>query len=189
MSPRTSRCYAYGRHGVTCGGRLHDHHLVKQQHIRLVHRSLVAAHRRGGPPPPWRLHVALKDRRLQRKACVNHHALERTARLEVFDTDLPEGFWDAVAEYGLHQYVPKNLTPPEEETMATCKSCGAEIKWARTASGRRMPLDADERGNIIIENGVLKVVPKDEIGGILAATYTSHFATCPQAKTHRKARS
>lgn len=183
-------CFAYGRHGVTCSGRLQDHHIVKQQHISKMHRTLAVRERRTGEIPSWRLRDAIRDPRLQVKVCVAHHGLESTARLEVRDSDLPPGFWAAVREYGLEPHVPKNLTDPEEERMANCKSCGAAITWAKTATGRRMPLEPHENGNIIVRNGVVVIVQpgtvyeQDEPPSL----YQSHFASCPNAKTHRKSR-
>jgi hypothetical protein len=116
MSLRKSgRCFAYGRHGRTCDHARQPHHIVKRQHIRLVHRSLVAAHRRGGPAPAWKLHTAVKDRRLILPVCWAHHQLETSGKLRVEAADLPDGFWDAVREYGLQTYVPDHLTDPEED--------------------------------------------------------------------------
>lgn len=42
-----------------------------------------------------------------------------------------------------------------------CRSCGAEINWARTTTGKSHPLNPDN---------------------------TSHFATCPEASSWRKPR-
>jgi DNA-directed RNA polymerase subunit RPC12/RpoP len=43
--------------------------------------------------------------------------------------------------------------------MATCRGCGAEIRFEPTTKGKLMPVDADG---------------------------TSHFATCPQAERFKK---
>jgi hypothetical protein len=43
---------------------------------------------------------------------------------------------------------------------AKCRGCGAEILWAKTAHGKRMPFDRE--------------------------TLEPHWATCPQAKEFRK---
>lgn len=72
-----------------------------------------------------------------------------------------------------------------------CRSCGASIEWARSAtSGRPVPLDPDpaERGNVVVE--------RDSAGELWATTVAgdqagpglrvSHFATCPQAHQHRR---
>jgi len=68
---------------------------------------------------------------------------------------------------------------------ATCKSCGAPIRWAKTAQGKRMPLNPapDPRGRLALDaTGLI-------VQGELAAAgdrYTSHFATCPHAAQHRR---
>lgn len=65
--------------------------------------------------------------------------------------------------------------------MTKCKSCGANIFWAKTEKGKNMPIDAQKSlcGNIQIgEDGVAVVTG--------AGPYTSHFQTCPQKKQWRK---
>ena len=57
-----------------------------------------------------------------------------------------------------------------------CKSCGAQILWANTANGKRAPLDYPGEKRMVIENDVAVFKP----------TYTSHFATCPHAREHRR---
>jgi hypothetical protein len=74
--------------------------------------------------------------------------------------------------------------------VSKCKSCGAEIVWVKTESGRTMPLDATPVDPVevdrtcIIDNGVAK------FGAIDCRHdephYVSHFSTCPQAAQHRK---
>lgn len=71
--------------------------------------------------------------------------------------------------------------------MARCKSCGAEIVWVKTRSGKRMPLDArpTPNGNLEIDlaDCVYFVTPDLNAAG---KRYTSHFATCPNASEHRR---
>jgi len=58
--------------------------------------------------------------------------------------------------------------------MARCKSCGAEIKWQKTASrGSNMPVNPEYVIIVTDDGHVIK-------GRI------SHFATCPNADEHRK---
>ena len=74
--------------------------------------------------------------------------------------------------------------------------------WAETASGKRMPVDADpvdgasfvlveapDDGRLLAVH-VSKAAPDYMTAGELDAAerYTSHFATCPQAAQFRKAR-
>jgi len=69
--------------------------------------------------------------------------------------------------------------------MATCKSCGATILWAKTTLGKSIPVDEKPSpdGNLILTNGIVQVVPV--VHGA-ANRFTSHFATCPHADSHRK---
>lgn len=63
---------------------------------------------------------------------------------------------------------------------ATCKTCGAPIKWVLTEGGSQLPLDAVPVKRWIV-NTVRNVArPAD--------TYETHFATCPHAAKHRKPR-
>ncbi len=74
---------------------------------------------------------------------------------------------------------------------SVCASCGAEIYWAITEKGARIPVDVrpDDRGNLGLElNGVTtiaRVIPRD-VELFPVARYFSHFATCPSAGMHRK---
>lgn len=87
------------------------------------------------------------------------------------------------------------VTEPTE-----CRSCGADVLWARWAeSGKRMPVDAvaDNRpvekggGKLVLtlhggEFGELLIGHwKKELHGYGRNRYTSHFATCPNADAHR----
>lgn len=79
--------------------------------------------------------------------------------------------------------------------MAECRSCGAEIYWAITNNGKRMPVDylPTPEGTIAIEypKGPLLaiVLHGDELLAAREAgepLHLSHFATCPNAASHRK---
>jgi hypothetical protein len=80
--------------------------------------------------------------------------------------------------------------------IVKCRSCGAEITWAKTSTGATMPVDVapSDDGNIVLLDG-----PR----GFLAVTlhdderrsyrpdkkrHKAHFATCPDANVHRKPR-
>ena len=79
--------------------------------------------------------------------------------------------------------------------MSKCKSCGAEIIWIKTKTGKAMPCDAQK---ITYKNigptgkGMILVTPDGRIArGEFDPTsdvygYVSHFATCPAAAAHRK---
>lgn len=93
--------------------------------------------------------------------------------------------------------------------MSRCRSCNAPIRWARTAAGKAMPLDAAPAagGNVILEAAGGQAVlfadppPAEELtarvltGGDLEAAkdgkvalWMPHHATCPDAARHRRAR-
>jgi hypothetical protein len=65
-----------------------------------------------------------------------------------------------------------------------CGSCGAPVLWARTETGKAIPLDAvpTERGNLVLADGVVHVA---RILGH-SPQYVPHFATCPHAGQWRR---
>ena len=74
--------------------------------------------------------------------------------------------------------------------MATCRSCGAEIIFAETEKGHRMPIDAqavlDGTGNVkLVQRGGTLMAVVVNVG---QGTHVSHFKTCPQAAQHRRSR-
>lgn len=74
--------------------------------------------------------------------------------------------------------------------MANCGSCNAPVIWVRTSTGKRMPVDAAPvpNGNIILNGGQAVYTQAGcTIGAPDGKLYVSHFATCPNAKKHRKA--
>ena len=67
--------------------------------------------------------------------------------------------------------------------MSRCRSCDAEIFWARTTTGKSIPLEAATDaipGNIYIEEDIARVVPAG------TGAFISHFVTCPASSTWRK---
>lgn len=83
--------------------------------------------------------------------------------------------------------------------MSACRSCDAPILWAtNVVTGRRLPLDPApdlERGNVIVDPRTdparCKVLDQEASAQARregAATYRSHFATCPNAAAHRSTR-
>lgn len=73
-----------------------------------------------------------------------------------------------------------------------CRSCGAPIFWATTRMGKTMPVDAQPTrdGNVAITRlsgeWLATVVRAKQRELFRRERYTSHFATCPNAKQHRK---
>lgn len=79
--------------------------------------------------------------------------------------------------------------------MNRCKSCKAEIRWALTPKGRRIPLDPGEapEGNLVLVEDPRHIDPPTAYGvaeaeerGLKGQRVISHFATCAQAKQHRR---
>lgn len=75
--------------------------------------------------------------------------------------------------------------------IETCRSCPAQIIWAVTERGKRMPVDVDPvpGGNVqlVEQHGQLTavVVPAKRAFGRMNLR-KSHFTTCPQADQWRK---
>ena len=73
--------------------------------------------------------------------------------------------------------------------MSACRSCSQPILWARTASGKRMPLDAAPVCDAIAETRGLFVLRETDQETPLALAawgleglephYRRHWATCP----------
>jgi hypothetical protein len=76
--------------------------------------------------------------------------------------------------------------------MTACKSCKAQIVWAISqATGRAMPVDAapSARGTLVLEyknGGQESRAATDDDRRLRRRLYTSHFATCPDAKFWRQ---
>ena len=64
--------------------------------------------------------------------------------------------------------------------MSVCKSCGAEIIWTLTESGKRMPVDAEPalRSAVFLERPADHPVQRAHVG----PAHLSHFATVPERR-------
>lgn len=78
-----------------------------------------------------------------------------------------------------------------------CTTCGKLVVWAYTTSGKRMPVDPEpvNGGNVVLVTGnqqpeaqVLGAAEVARRAGLGLRCHTSHFATCPQAAQHRRAK-
>lgn len=73
-----------------------------------------------------------------------------------------------------------------------CRSCGAQIIWIRSAkTDNLLPLDAEPvpDGNTYILDGKAVIQKGDIFDEMIdGPRYKSHFATCPNAQQHRKAK-
>lgn len=79
--------------------------------------------------------------------------------------------------------------PGGDPMSDTCRSCGDPIRWAKTAAGRSIPLDAEPRddGNVILRDGIAIVFgPNATLPLDSGPRYVSHFTTCGQAAEWRK---
>jgi hypothetical protein len=76
----------------------------------------------------------------------------------------------------------------ERNNGVWCKSCGAPIRWAKTEAGKRIPLDPEPRpnGNLLVQDGIAYVHEPGDATDFDQQYYVSHFATCPNADSHRK---
>lgn len=84
--------------------------------------------------------------------------------------------------------------------FARCRSCGAKVIWTITVTGKRMPVDAEPcaTGNLYVfapddPQGALESVPVSSadpraVKARDRSRFVSHFATCPAADSHRRAR-
>ena len=72
--------------------------------------------------------------------------------------------------------------------LSYCRSCNAPIVWIVTETGKKMPLDhaAVESGNIIIVDRQAHVLKAGEAVPEGTPRFKSHFATCVNAKQHRR---
>lgn len=77
--------------------------------------------------------------------------------------------------------------------MSRCRSCSAPIVWARTSSGRKIPLDAEPNpdGNVTLDDADplprATVHNRDQVS-LLADEpewWMPHHATCPNADEWR----
>ena len=81
---------------------------------------------------------------------------------------------------------------------ATCSSCGATITWARTESGRAMPLDVTELDHVAPglvalnpRRGTCRVIAAEDLYHVRswraagATIHVSHWSSCPSAAEHR----
>lgn len=78
--------------------------------------------------------------------------------------------------------------------MSKCKSCGAEIIWIKTASGKMMPCNPQKISykNTFPRGNMTLITPEGKfVTGTIDLSsdtygYESHFATCPAASKFRK---
>lgn len=83
--------------------------------------------------------------------------------------------------------------------MPACRSCRAAIIFVPTKSGKRMPIDPEpyDDGNVVLRVPAGMMGSGEKVAHLLADTeaplegelrFRSHFASCPNAKRHRRRR-
>ena len=78
--------------------------------------------------------------------------------------------------------------------MPVCKGCGAEILWATTINGKKIPLDPEPdplRGAVFydgVQAIVLRAAARKEALAEGEPLYTAHWSTCARAAHYRKGR-
>ncbi|MCC6352788.1 MAG: hypothetical protein IT577_02815 [Verrucomicrobiae bacterium] len=68
----------------------------------------------------------------------------------------------------------ERVPAPEKRIANTCRSCGREIVWLKTAAGKNMPVNSET------------VEPGDDV--FQPGRHVSHFSDCPNAGEHRRAK-
>lgn len=80
---------------------------------------------------------------------------------------------------------------------STCRSCGRPIVWTKTQTGKNSPVDPDPvpDGNLVLVSSTVdgkvhfeQFAYRPEAHNAERKRYRSHFATCPNAKQHRRPR-
>jgi hypothetical protein len=78
----------------------------------------------------------------------------------------------------------------ENGEIMNCRSCGKEVIWVRTNTGKTMPVDSKPSpdGNVLLIRDLFGQVESCEVvkKGSKDELHLSHFATCPQARKWRK---
>jgi hypothetical protein len=83
---------------------------------------------------------------------------------------------------------------PRPRPGSTECDCGAPIRWVLTVTRTPMPIDPlpHPDGNLVpvVLNGEkrARVLRQDELEAYQGDRWRSHFATCPNARTHRRPR-
>ena len=78
--------------------------------------------------------------------------------------------------------------------MFKCKSCGAAILWITTKAGKMMPCDGKMfygktpgTDTLVTRDGkVVRCTVTNDMNVADVSGWVPHFATCPQAASHRK---
>lgn len=74
--------------------------------------------------------------------------------------------------------------------MTRCAKCRAAIRFERTVNDKLMPLDVDPvlDGNVVIREGVVRVLKEGELPAAGELRYVSHFKSCTAPEAFRQPR-
>lgn len=73
--------------------------------------------------------------------------------------------------------------------MSTCRTCGAPMVWARTAKGKRIPLDPEPTpgGNVVyVDDETVAVLGRGAAAQYQGSRYVSHWVTCASPPPRRR---
>jgi hypothetical protein len=70
----------------------------------------------------------------------------------------------------------------DSRNLSACRSCGAPVEWAETATGKRMPFNPP----IVTVPVLVPVIIDGRVVEDVDGATVSHFATCPDAKDWRR---
>lgn len=81
-----------------------------------------------------------------------------------------------------------------ERRIVQCRTCKADMVWVMTRRGKAMPLDPkpSEEGRFVYDGDTddgkprVAFLTEDQLKLHQGDRYTSHFATCPNSKQHRR---
>lgn len=104
----------------------------------------------------------------------------------VDDLDQLERFAPDVRLYLYHDAVCPRRQLVSQAGAAQCRSCPASIRWALTPLGARIPLDVAPVTVYTMDEST--VAARMVEYPALEPLYLSHFASCPNAGQHSKAR-
>lgn len=102
-------------------------------------------------------------------------------------TECIHGLTPASCTICIHGPTPRDVELTPKTT--TCRSCSASVFWGvNPKTGKRNPVNAEpaQGGNITISGWDDEGTPELTYGAKGSGPYTSHFATCEQAKDWRR---
>ena len=69
-------------------------------------------------------------------------------------------------------------------SVKKCRSCGADVLWVVTETGKKMPLDA-KAITVFVPDPAQRRARDGDLCAVSRKAYVSHFATCPDADEWR----